>query len=209
MDELSPRQREVLEYIQLCISKDQIPPTYREIGDALGISSTNGVADHVKALMKKGYISRPKEGSGRARALFLTPKSQLLPDDTIREVPVLGHVAAGTPIFAEEQHDESFQISRSFVDTNQPVFALRVKGESMIDEGMLHGDLILVRQSATARDGEIVVALVDGEVTVKFFFKERNRIRLQPAHPTMEPIFVENTQQASIQGVVIGLYRQY
>jgi repressor LexA len=209
MEELSRRQKEVLEYIQTSITQRRMPPTYREIGDALGISSTNGVADHVKALIRKGYITRLESGGGLARGIMLTEKSNVPRLDSVVEVPVLGHVAAGSPILAEENYERTLRLDKSMVSTSSPVFALRVRGESMIDEGILDGDIVIVRQQSTARDGDIVVALIDGDATVKTYFRERNRIRLQPAHPTMKPIYVDSSQQAMLQGVVIGVYRHY
>ena len=209
MQELSRRQKEVLSYIQRSIAQRKMPPTYREIGDALGISSTNGVADHVKALIRKGFLTRLDSGGGLARGLMLTEKSSLPREESIVEVPVLGHVAAGSPILAEENYERTLRLDRSMVNTSSAVFALRVRGESMIDEGILDGDIVIVRQQSTARDGDIVVALIDGDATVKTYFKERNRVRLQPAHPTMMSIYVDSSQQAMIQGVVIGVYRHY
>lgn len=207
MDDLSPRQSDVLDLIRSTIEDRGFPPTYREIGDALGISSTNGVADHVKALVKKGYLR--KFGGGAARGLQLTEKSLALGDVHTVDVPILGQVAAGVPILAEENRDGSLVLGRDMVPGDGPTFALRVRGESMIEEGIHDGDYVIVRQQQSARNGEMVVALIDGEATVKFFFREGSRIRLQPAHPTMPPIFVDSTQDAAIQGKVIAVYRVY
>ena len=207
MNDLSARQKEVLEFIQQTISIKKLPPTYREIGDALGISSTNGVADHVKALIKKGYIQKSKVSS--ARGLLLTEKAQLPRMDSIIDVPLLGAVAAGSPIIADENYERTLRLDESMAPSGKPVFALRVRGESMIDDGILDGDIVIVRKQSTAKDGDIVVALVDSEATVKRFFRERSRIRLQPAHPTMRPIYVSSSQDAHIQGVVVGVHRTY
>ena len=209
MKKLSKRQQEVLEFIQSSISQKKMPPTYREIGDAMGIVSTNGVADHVKALIRKGYLARPERGGGMARGLILTEKSQLPRTEAVVEIPLLGAVAAGSPILADENYEKTIRLDKTMAPGVLPVFALRVRGDSMIDEGILDGDLVIVRQQNTAKNGDIVVALIDGEATVKTFFRERNRIRLQPAHPTMAPIYVHPDQQTLIQGVVIGLYRHY
>ena len=209
MNDLSRRQKEVLQYIQTSILQRSMPPTYREIGDALGISSTNGVADHVKALIRKGYISKPERGSGVARGLILTEKARIPNEDELIQIPLIGTVAAGSPILADENYEKTIRFDRGMLPENQSVFALRVRGDSMMNDGSLDGDIVLVRQQSTAKNGDIVVALIDGEATVKRFFQERNRIRLQPAHPTMAPIFVLSDQQALIQGVVIGLYRHY
>ena len=207
MDDLSPRQREVLDYIATTIQTAGIPPTYREIGDALGIASTNGVADHVKALVKKGYLQ--KTGNGSARGLRLMgAASPPARGDTI-SVPVVGVVAAGTPILAEENYERTLHVDRSMARDGGVMFALNVRGESMIEEGILDGDTVVVRQQSTARNGDIVVALVNDEATVKFYFHEGQRVRLQPAHPTMRPIYVERSDSAAIQGVVVGVMRQY
>lgn len=207
MDDLSPRQVDVLEFITRTMEDRGFPPTYREIGDGLGISSTNGVADHVKALVKKGYLR--KVGGGAARGLQLTEKCLEATGAPTLDVPILGHVAAGLPILAEENREGSLTLGRDLVPGDGPTFALRVRGESMIEEGIHDGDYVVVRQQQTARNGDMVVALVDGEATVKFFFREGKRIRLQPAHPTMAPIFVDPTQDSAIQGKVVAVFRVY
>lgn len=210
MEDLSKRQREVLDYIQSRILHNNIPPTYREIGDALGISSTNGVSDHVKALIKKGYLRKVSNGSGAARGLILTEKSSIQRSETVVDVPLLGTVAAGAPILAEESYERTIRLDASMADTNSPVFALRVRGDSMINAGIYEDDIVIVRQTQSDyRPGDIVVALIDGEATVKYFFRESNRICLQPANDHMKPIYIDPTQNSLIQGVVIGLYRQY
>ncbi|MEC8278309.1 MAG: transcriptional repressor LexA [Myxococcota bacterium] len=210
MEDLSKRQREVLDYIQSRILHNNIPPTYREIGDALGISSTNGVSDHVKALIKKGYIRKVSSGSGAARGLILTEKSSVQRSDTVIDVPLIGTVAAGAPILAEESYERTLRLDASMADTSAPVYALRVRGDSMINAGIYEDDIVIVRQTqSNFRPGDIVVALIDGEATVKYFFRESNRICLQPANDHMKPIYIDPTQNSLIQGVVIGLYRQY
>lgn len=211
MDDLSPRQRDVLDFVQSTIAQRSIPPTYREIGDALGISSTNGVADHVKALVKKGYLKKAQRGApgGVARGLMLTSKSQSRRRGAVVSVPLVGTVAAGAPILAEQNYEKTLHLDRTMTAGNATTYALRVQGDSMIEEGILDGDVVIVRQQDTARNGEIVVAMVDGEATVKFFFREKDRIRLQPAHPTMAPIYVDSSKDTAIQGIVIGVYRKY
>lgn len=205
--ELSPRQAEVLDLIRRTVDRRGFPPTYREIGDALGISSTNGVADHVKALVRKGFVRKAKGGA--ARGLQLTEKAGLEPRGDTIHVPLVGTVAAGLPMLAEENLEDGLQLDIGMVDGAGRYFALRVRGDSMIEEGILEGDLVIVKEQANARNGDIVVALVDGEATVKFYFHEGERIRLQPAHPTMAPIFVESSSHLDIQGVVTGVWRQY
>lgn len=207
MDDLSPRQAEVLDYIATTIQSSGIPPTYREIGDALEIASTNGVADHVKALVRKGYVS--KAVSGSARGLRLTQSASPVARGETVSVPVVGMVAAGAPILAEENYERTLHVDRSMARDGGVMFALRVRGDSMIEEGILDGDTVVVRQQSTARNGDIVVALINDEATVKFYFHEGERVRLQPAHPTMRPIFVDRRDTAAIQGVVVGVMRQY
>lgn len=210
MNTLSKRQREVLEFIQTCVYQNHMPPTYREIGDALGIASTNGVSDHVKALIRKGYLRKADSFSGVARGLMLTEKSTLDREDSIVDVPLIGMIAAGTPMMAEESYERTLRLDASMVQSRTPVFALTVRGESMVNAGIYEGDIVLVRQTQSDyRAGDIVVALIDGEATVKYFFRESNRICLQPANDSMKPIYIDPTQNSLIQGVVIGLYRQY
>jgi repressor LexA len=207
MDDLSPRQAEVLDYIATTIQSSGIPPTYREIGDALEIASTNGVADHVKALVRKGYVA--KAVSGSARGLRLTQSASPVARGETVSVPVVGMVAAGAPILAEENYERTLHVDRSMARDGGVMFALRVRGDSMIEEGILDGDTVVVRQQSTARNGDIVVALINDEATVKFYFHEGERVRLQPAHPTMRPIYVDRRDTAAIQGVVVGVMRQY
>lgn len=210
MDDLSKRQQEVLDFIQSRVFQNNIPPTYREIGDALGISSTNGVSDHVKALIKKGYLRKVASGSGAARGLILTEKSSIQRSEAVVDVPLLGTVAAGSPILAEESYERTLRLDATMADSRSPVFALHVRGDSMINAGIFDGDIVIVRQTESDfRPGDIVVALIDGEATVKYFFRESNRICLQPANDHMKPIYIVPSQNSLIQGVVIGLYRQY
>ena len=211
MAELSPRQSDVLDFIADTIVNRGLPPSYREIGDALGIASTNGVSDHVKALVRKGYIKKVKgPPGGVARGIQLTALARAMhgTEDLI-QVPLVGHVAAGQPILAEENYERMLGFDPSMLPGGGVRFALKVRGESMVDEGIHDGDFVIVRQQETARNGDIVVALVDGEATVKYYFHEQDRIRLEPANASMEPIFVRADQQALIQGVVVGVFRVY
>src|SRR5678815_2827622 len=209
--DLSPRQRDVLDFISSTLAHRQVPPTYREIGDALGSASTNGVADHVKALIKKGYVKKidpGPDGAGVARGLQLTEKAGSKRRGAVVSVPLVGHVAAGQPILAEENYERALHLDRGLVPDGV-IFALRVRGESMIEEGIHDGDFVIVKQQSTARNGDIVVALVDGDATVKHFFREGPRIRLQPANSDMEPIYVDASNTTLIQGLVVGVYRTY
>ena len=160
VDDLSNRQKEVLEFIQQTIMIKKLPPTYREIGDALNISSTNGVSDHVKALIRKGYIEKPKGKGNSARGLLLTEKVESSNRTPLVDVPLLGMVAAGSPILAQENYERTLRLDDTLAPSGKPVFALRVRGDSMMDDGILDGDIVIVRKQVTANEGDIVVALV-------------------------------------------------
>ena len=224
---LTDRQKEVLDFIQESITGRGYPPTLREIGERMGIRSTNGVNDHLKALEKKGYLAREDLKSRALRPLKLpqitrpshgsvTPIAGLaLADDTI-EVPVLGRVAAGQPLLAVENVEDTVKVDRFFLGPSvsgagaREVFALRVKGESMIDDGIHDGDFIFVRKSLGAERGDIVVALIEDEATVKRYYPEGDVIRFQPANSTMQPIMVKRRDFKSVNliGVVVGVYRR-
>jgi repressor LexA len=208
MDDLAPRQRALLDFIAAYQDQKGIPPTIREIGEALGIKSTNGVSDHIKALVRKGYLERV--GDARAsRGVRLSQASRGgFREEATVAVPLVGRVAAGTPLLAEENYAGTVHIDSSMLPHNAPAFALTVAGNSMIEDGILDGDYVFVRQQSTARNGEIAVVQVDGDATVKRFYREKGRIRLQPSNAAMEPIWVEPDQQVEIVGVVVGVYRR-
>lgn len=209
LPKLTPRQRKVYDSIVQAISDNGYPPTLREIGSTLGIKSTNGVSDHIKALQRKGYL---KKGDLRARAL--TP----LVDDVdesgpTQAIPLVGRVAAGAPIPRVEWSDDAIHIDRSLLGThtNPEIFALKVVGDSMIEDGILEDDILFVRRQSHAKNGDTVVALVDEEVTVKRFYREPDgAIRLQPANAALSPIILTPTEWKHIEvlGVATGLYRQ-
>jgi repressor LexA len=195
LDQLTERQREVYEFIKDKIRNRGYGPTVREIGEQFQISSPNGVMCHLKALEKKGLISREPNMS-RAIQLAAEPIEE-------RGLPLYGQIAAGVlheAIEAEERVDLEAMFS------GKNLFVLRVKGESMIDDQIADGDLVICRKQRTARDGQVVVALTDeGDATLKRWYVERNRIRLEPANSTMRPIYVKN---AKILGVVVGVVRR-
>lgn len=201
MTNLTDRQQQVLDFIEECIGGRGYPPTLREIGLRLDIKSTNGVNDHLKALEKKGYLKR---GTMKSRALCPTTSSQFL------EVPLLGQVPAGQPLQAMENMESMLKVDRSLLSTEQDVFALRVKGDSMIEDGILDGDILFVGHGLEARRGDTVVAMVGEEATVKRFYPEGDRIRLQPANSAMAPIYVDRSgaRELTIAGVVVGVYRK-
>ena len=198
---LTKRQQEVLDYIRTCIADHGYPPTLRELGSQLGISSTNGVNDHLKALEKKGYLSRDE-----AKSRALVPIDM---EDNMVSVPLLGRIAAGAPILAVEHVEDTVKVDRFFLGNNSEVFALRVQGESMIDDGIHDGDFIFVKKQPRARPGEIVVAWIEEEATVKRYYPEGDRIRFQPANDNFEPIYVraDEFRETRIIGIVVGIYR--
>lgn len=208
MEELPPRQRELLDFVASFTDQKGIPPTLREIGEAMGIKSTNGVSDQVKALIKKGYLERV--GDARtSRGIRVTHSARGgFRDNSTVAVPVIGRVAAGSPILAEENYAGTLHMDATTMPHQAPVFALVIHGNSMIDDGILDGDYVFVRQQSEARNGDIVVAMVDGDATCKRFFRERGRVRLQPANVDMGDIIVDASRQFSILGVVIGVYRR-
>lgn len=221
---LSDRQRAILDYIHQRQQEDGVTPSYREIGDAMGIRSTNGVSDHVKALLRKGYLDRVgAEGKGAlARAVVLTataldelgvvpgPGFESFGTGEIVEIGVYGQVAAGMPALAEEHREETLRLDSCMIPGGGRVFALRIFGESMVNDGIMPGDYIFVQKSLAVRDGEIAVVMVDGESTVKRFYREGDQIRLQPANDTMDPIYVhaKEFREVNIIGIVVGVYRR-
>lgn len=213
--ELTDRQVEVLEFIIGHIQDTGFPPTIREIGEQLQIRSTNGVNDHLKALEKKGYLLREDAKSRAIRPMF-SPVGESLSvssDETpilenVHSIPIVGRIAAGSPIAAIENAENHVSIGEGLIGRPNDVFGLVVRGESMIEDGIFDGDYIFVKRQQEARNGEIVAAMVDGEATVKRFFRESGRIRLQPANASMEPIYVIPGQDTEILGKVIGVFRR-
>ncbi len=202
-DELTDRQREILEFINESIRERGYPPTLREIGARFGIRSTNGVNDHLRALEKKGYLHR-EDLKSRA----LRPVDAVM--ERTAEVPLLGKVAAGQPILAEKTYDDTVKIDRFFIGQEREVFALRVQGDSMIEDGIFDGDYVFVRKQLNANPGETVVAMIGDEATVKRFYPEGDSIRFQPANARMSPIVVKKRDFRSVNllGIVIGVYRK-
>ncbi|XXF80758.1 transcriptional repressor LexA [Myxococcaceae bacterium GXIMD 01537] len=214
MEELTERQREILAFIVKESESRGFPPTIREIGEHMDIRSTNGVNDHLKALERKGYLNR---GEQQSRSLVPTKRARLLlglgarKDSGMVEVPVLGKVAAGAPLLAQEHVEDSVRIDSFLLGgAGREVFALRVKGQSMIDDGIHDGDYLFVRKVPSAQPGEIVVALIEDEATVKRYYPEGDRIRFQPANATMQPIYVNKADFRStmLLGIVVGVYRK-
>jgi repressor LexA len=199
---LTERQRNVLDFISDSIRKRGYPPTLREIGSHFGIRSTNGVNDHLRALEKKGFLHREDLKSRALRPLFT--------EDDFVEIPVLGKVAAGQPLLAVQNCEDTVKIDRFFIGQHREVFALRVKGESMIEAGIFDGDYVFIRKQLHASAGEVVVAMIGDEATVKRYYPEGDTIRFQPANSSMTPIIVRKRDFRSVNllGVVIGVYRK-
>jgi len=200
---LTERQQMVLDFIKSSIEERGYPPTLREIGRFMGIRSTNGVNDHLRALERKGYLMREDM---KSRALRPTESG----GHDLVEAPVLGRVAAGAPLFAEEHVEETVRLDRFFVGDSAESFVLRVRGDSMIDAGILDGDYIIVRKQMVAERGQIVVVLLGDEATVKQYFPEKDYVRFQPANKRVAPIIVrkEDLSPTQILGVVVGVYRR-
>jgi repressor LexA len=217
---LTDRQKEVLDFISRSIVERGYPPTLREIGEHMGIRSTNGVNDHLKALEKKGYLQREDLKSRALRPINHNhadgdggsgKKGARLGEEYV-DVPLIGRVAAGQPLLAVENVEETVKVDRFFLgsDMKREVFALRVKGDSMIEDGIHDGDFIFVKKSFTADKGDIVVALIEDEATVKRYYPEGDTIRFQPANASMQPILVKRKDFKSVNliGVVVGVYRK-
>ena len=220
---LTDRQEKILSFIKKSIQDQGYPPTIREIGEHFGIRSTNGVNDHLKALERKGYLLR---GELKSRALSVIDggRSQAarfprlarrelsaVDDGDVMEIPVVGKVAAGEPILAQENITDHVRIDSVLLgDGGRKVFALRVSGDSMIGDGIFDGDYIFVRKQLHAGAGEIVVAMIEDEATVKRFYPEGDRVRFQPSNPRLKPIYVskEDFRETQIIGVVVGVYRK-
>jgi repressor LexA len=201
-EDLNSRQIQILDFIRKEIKQKGYPPAVREIGEAVGLSSSSTVHNHLNVLEDKGYIRRDPT---KPRAIeVLIGNDNSMPKKELINVPIVGRVTAGQPILAVENVEDTFPLPKDFV-RNENVFMLTVRGESMIEAGILDEDYVLVRQQNTARNGDIIVALIDDEATVKRFFKERDHIRLQPENQYMEPILVKDVV---VLGKVIGVFRR-
>ena len=198
---LTKRQTEILDYIKSEVRTKGYPPSVREIGMAVGLNSSATVHSHLARLEAKGYIRRDPT---KPRAIEITDGSTMVgvSSNTI-SIPVLGKVTAGQPILAVENIEDYFTIPAHFVPSGE-IFMLNIKGDSMIEAGIHDGDMVLVKRQNTAKNGDIVVALIEDEATVKTFYREATRIRLQPENRALEPLY---TTDMSVLGKVVGLYR--
>ncbi|HEX7669915.1 MAG TPA: transcriptional repressor LexA [Polyangiaceae bacterium] len=219
---LTKRQEQTLDYIRQSIEERGYPPTLREIGVFMGIRSTNGVNDHLRALERKGYLRREDMKSRALRVVDQPDRSAPVAassapsgsssaaDDNMLEVRILGRVAAGLPLLAQENVVDTVRVDRMMVRGGREVFGLKVTGDSMIEAGILNGDYIFVRKQPTADRGEIVVALIGDEATVKYYYPEKDYVRFQPANAQMAPILVRamDFKPTMLLGVVVGVYRR-
>lgn len=204
-EELSNKQLLILNYIKKELSEKGYPPSVREICGAVDLKSTSTVHSHLSTLEMKGYI---KKGNNKNRAIEVIDQDYVLydiPKKEIVTVPLIGNIAAGEPILAVENIEDLFPIPVEWVG-NGDSFVLKVKGDSMIDAGIFNGDYVVINSQNSARNGEIIAALIDDETTLKTFYKEKDLIRLQPQNTALEPIFVKNVQILGILKCVIRKY---
>lgn len=203
MKGITDRQKEVLNFISAHTEEHSYPPTVREISDHFGIS-LRAVQDHIIALQKKGFLSQSQK---RARSIrVLSDCREKEPETYIGKVPLLGTVAAGKPLLSEENLDGYVNLTEPFVRPGKSYFALRVRGQSMINAGILDGDLAVVEQASTAVDGQIIVAVIDDAITLKRYYKEAERIRLQPENPQFQAIYCTDVR---IVGILSNIVRTY
>ena len=198
---ISAKQSEILEYIKEEILNKGYPPAVREICNAVHLKSTSSVHSHLETLEKNGYIRRDPT---KPRAIEILDDSFNLTRREMVQIPIVGHVAAGEPVLAQENIEDYYPVPTEYISSNKELFMLKVQGESMINAGILDGDYVIVEKQATAENGDMVVALIDDGATVKTFYREEGVIRLQPENDFMEPIIVDSCE---IIGKVIGLIR--
>jgi repressor LexA len=217
MQGLTQRQQMVLDFIRQSIHDRGYPPTLREIGARMGIRSTNGVNDHLRALERKGYLTREDMKSRALRPTNIgveqdgaAVSTEPANDVDLVEVLILGRVAAGLPLLAEEHVIDTVRVDRTLLRGGREVFGLKVHGDSMIDAGILNGDYIFVKKQISANRGDIVVALIGDEATVKYYFPEKDHVRFQPANKNMAPIYVRaaDFKPTMLLGVVVGVFRR-
>lgn len=203
---LTKKQRKTLDFIISFIEQKGYSPSYREIANGLKLSSVATVAQHVDTLVEKGFLEK---GSNSARSLIPVEDVQASINEPGVGLPILGLIAAGSPIETIAGHQETLEVP-AFMVSSKNSYVLQVKGQSMIEDGIHDGDYVVVQEKEVPSNGDTVVALVNnGEATLKKYYKEANRIRLQPANSAMEPIYVEAGTPIKIQGVLIGLIRKY
>ncbi|WP_066873706.1 transcriptional repressor LexA [Clostridium mediterraneense] len=200
-ENISQKQKEIYDFLVKYTTEKGYPPSVREICSAVSLKSTSTVHGHLKRLEKKGFIYRDPT---KPRALEILELNNSKKE--ILDIPIVGNVTAGLPILATENIEDTFQLPLNYVKHDKDLFILKVLGTSMIEAGILDGDLAIIEQTNVAQNGDIVVALIDNEATIKTFYKEKNFFRLQPENSTMEPIIVN---ECSILGKLVGIYREY
>ncbi|MCR4790536.1 MAG: transcriptional repressor LexA [Treponemataceae bacterium] len=200
MKGLTERQQEILQFLSEYIETNSCPPTVRETAANFGVS-VRAIQDHYTALEKKGYLERTEKQSRSIRVVKKDENS-----NSIQKIPILGYIAAGKPIFCEENYEGSICLSEPFIKSNENYFALHIRGDSMINAGINDGDLAIIKQQNVARDGDIVVAVLGDSVTLKRFFKESSRIRLQPENSKYKPIY---SQDVKVLGKLSHIIREY
>jgi len=205
-DEITDRQQEILNFIQDYVDFNNFPPTYREIGKKFNIASTFGVKRHIDALVKKGFLNN---SSNLSRTLTLVVNNNPIQKEPVVEIPVVGRVAAGYPILAEENIEGHLTMDRNLIGSRTECFGLKVRGDSMINAGILEGDLVIVSPQKQASNGDIIVALLGDEATMKRFALTDGQIFLIPENEKYDAIPVNNPEEFSIVGKVIGVYRSY
>lgn len=207
---MTPRQEEILKFIHDFIESNGFPPSYREIGTHFNITSTFGVKRHLDALIKKGFINIDSKSN---RSISLTETSQLKfnpkKENNSVEIPILGRVAAGYPILSEQNIEGTLFIDSSLIKRGNNYFGLKVRGESMIEDGIFEGDTVIVKSQNHANNNEIVIAMVDKDTTVKKYRRSKSKIELIPANKDFETITITPTNEFSILGKVVGVYRTY
>ena len=210
MKELTRRQREVLQFIDEFVGSKGYPPSVRDIAKRFNLVSAAGVHKHIKALVKKNFLTKTDFLSRSLRVVnpVAAARGEAYREETL-ELPLVGFVAAGKPIEAIEQSNETLAVPASLAGSGRGHYALQVRGESMIEDGILDGDFVVMEPRQNARNGEMVVALINSqEATLKRFYRENGQIRLQPANPAVAPIIITK-DDVSIQGVVVGIWRRY
>ena len=201
MKQITERQKEILNFISDYQAENSYPPTVREIGYHFGVS-IRAVQDHITALQKKGFITQTQKKSRSIKVLV----DERQKDQVFMEVPLIGTIAAGKPLLCEENYEGYVTLTEPFIRPGKNYFALHVRGQSMINAGILEGDLAIIEQTSTATDGQIVVAVIDDAITLKRYFKEPSRIRLQPENPAFHPIYCQDVR---IVGILTNLVRTY
>lgn len=207
---MTERQNNILNFIKDFVDTNGFPPSYREIGSHFNISSTFGVKRHLDALVKKGYLNVFTNSN---RSINLTEKSEILfntkKENNSVEIPILGKVAAGYPVLSDQNIDGTLLIDASLIKKGFKYFGLKVRGESMIDDGILEGDTVIVKEQNDAINNDIVIAMLDNDTTVKRYYKKNDRIELIPANKDFNPIIVKRKNDFSILGKVVAVFRTY